>query len=194
MSPYLEFFLVWIRSVSTNCQYGYYAVVDIRFRAKYRCSREILFQPRDPRADLSLDRVVDCMAHCRGGRQPLLHLYLWTCLFARYSHRTVIVSCSVTSVEIRTSLGEGNGTLGHFLFRVIIIGIGRKLLTPAVLPRWVFATEQIFKDLSVSEMSSDMPRLAISVTASVDKHVYKHHQWNTEVDLPLAHLEAVLDR
>ena len=42
-----------------------------------------LFQLRDPRADLSLARVVDCMAHRRGGRQPLLHLYLWTCLFAR---------------------------------------------------------------------------------------------------------------
>ena len=43
--------------------------------------------------------------------------------------------CSVTIIETRTSLAEGNGTLGNFLFRMIIVGFGRKLLTTAVLPR-----------------------------------------------------------
>ena len=73
-----------------------YPVVDIRFRAKYRWSSEILFQPRNPRADLSLDRIVDCMAHCRRGR----HSPTFTCghvssleVVAVDSHITVTVTC-----------------------------------------------------------------------------------------------------
>ena len=71
-----------------------------------------------------------------------------------------------------------------------IVGIGRQLLTPAVLSRWIFATEQIFKDLSVRKVSSDMPQCpgpyGAKFIAGESKHVYKHRQWNNEVDLPLA--------
>ena len=77
--------------------------------------------------------------------------------------------CSVISVEIRTSLASGNGTLGNFLSRVITVGIGWKLLTPAVLPLWVFATEQVFKDLSVRKVSNDMPRLVLRFTDPMER-------------------------
>ena len=74
MSPYshLEFFLVWIRSVS-NCQLEYYRLGDIRFPAGYRESSEISFQPRYRRADLSLERVVDCIGF-------LLNVYIYLIL------------------------------------------------------------------------------------------------------------------
>ena len=69
------------------------------------------------------------------------------------------------SCYINAVITEGNETLGNCLSRVIIVWIGRTLLTRAVLPRWVFTTEQIFKDLSVRRVSSCVPGVVLSVTS-----------------------------
>ena len=58
-------------------------------------------------------------------------------------------------------INEGNATFGT---------------TPTVLPRWDFATEQIFKDLTVLRVSSIMPRLAASGPSKLIYHLHIQNQ------------------